>query len=89
MKEPKKVALTTPPQGPSRRQLARQMDLEIHAQLAKLGVTSRHKQIGTGSKIVDKRIRTQIGDYKGDPTVGYWHGATTGCPKVERKIIED
>lgn len=80
MKEPKRVrSLVRRPFALSRRELARQADLEIHAKLAKLGITSHSKEMLTGSKIVDDRIKTRIGGPKGDPTVGLWHGHQHGA----------
>lgn len=79
MREPKKVpAYKKPRYEKSRRELIAAADQELWNKLHKLGMTSSSGQISSGSEIVDRRLRTQIGAPKGDPTLGQWHGKETG-----------
>lgn len=80
MRETKRVKKDLRQSHPlTRAELKRRADLELHAKLAKFGtIFENQPKIQTGSKVVDERIRTRIGDYKGDPTLGMWHGHQNG-----------
>jgi hypothetical protein len=79
MREPKKVGLPVTERFPkSRKQLQQEFEREIWNKLHKLGKTSSGTVVNTGSAAFDEKLQRTIGAPKGDPTVGLWHGPTTG-----------
>lgn len=80
MREPKKVRLGNQTERfpKSRKQLCQEADRELWNKLNKIGLRSSGSVVSSGSEAIDARLKRIIGAPKGDPTVGLWHGQTTG-----------